>query len=152
MRLARAEDGHKRPESVLVLICTVDDVLLLRRRRPADFWQSVTGSLEWGETAAGAARREVAEETGIDAAGALEDLHVASRYRILPAWRGRYAADVDFNLEHVWRLRLPARCEVRLHADEHVAYRWLPAAQAAALTGSTTNADAIRRFARGAPE
>jgi len=56
---------YKRPESVLVVIHTPrGEVLLLRRRQPADFWQSVTGSLEWGESTAQAARRELAEETG----------------------------------------------------------------------------------------
>ena len=31
---------------------------MLRRHEPADFWQSVTGSLRWGESAAEAAARE----------------------------------------------------------------------------------------------
>ena len=40
-------------------------MLLLERTRPRGFWQSVTGSLEWGEGAMAAARREVFEETGL---------------------------------------------------------------------------------------
>ena len=40
---------YKRPESVLVLVYTMNkQVLLLRRRRFHHFWQSVSGSLEWG--------------------------------------------------------------------------------------------------------
>ncbi len=54
----------KRPESVLVVVHTADQVLLLERVRPAGFWQSVTGSLEAGETASQAAIRELGEETG----------------------------------------------------------------------------------------
>ena len=56
----------KIPVSVLVLLH--DDggnVLLLERKDRAGFWQSVTGSLELGETPFQAALREVKEETGI---------------------------------------------------------------------------------------
>ena len=44
---------------------TGGDVLMLQRRDPPDFWQSVTGSLEPGEPAVDAARRELQEETGL---------------------------------------------------------------------------------------
>jgi ADP-ribose pyrophosphatase YjhB (NUDIX family) len=51
---------------VLIVIYTDGgEFLLLERRRPAGFWQSVTGSLEWGEMPTRAARRELIEETGI---------------------------------------------------------------------------------------
>lgn len=143
---------YKQPRSVLVVICTTEsDVLMLRRCVPADFWQSVTGSLRDGETILAAAAREVREETGILAGDRLEDMGVKNRYRIWPEWRHRYAPGVEFNVEHVLRLRLPARWPVRLNPAEHVEYRWLPAIQAAALAGSTTNADAIGRFAGEAP-
>ncbi|VFS23430.1 NUDIX hydrolase [Enterobacter cancerogenus] len=42
--------------------------LMLQRRDDPDFWQSVTGSLEEGETASQAAAREVKEEVTIDVA------------------------------------------------------------------------------------
>ncbi|STJ19122.1 dATP pyrophosphohydrolase [Escherichia coli] len=41
-------------------------VLMLQRRDDPDFWQSVTGSVEEGETAPQAAMREVKEEVTID--------------------------------------------------------------------------------------
>jgi dATP pyrophosphohydrolase len=48
----------KRPESVLVVVHTDDgQVLQLLRREPTGFWQSVTGSLQEGETPLKAARR-----------------------------------------------------------------------------------------------
>jgi len=58
----------KRPESVLVVVYTrAGEVLMLRRTSPRGFWQSVTGSLEWGELPAHAAARELYEETGLRA-------------------------------------------------------------------------------------
>lgn len=61
---------YKQPVSVLVVIYAKDTgrVLMLQRRDDPDFWQSVTGSLEEGETASQAAMREVKEEVAIDVA------------------------------------------------------------------------------------
>lgn len=62
--------SFKLPVSVLVVIYAEDTkrVLMLQRRDDPAFWQSVTGSLEAGETAAQAAVREVKEEVAIDVA------------------------------------------------------------------------------------
>lgn len=136
---------YKRPESVLVIVCTAQgEVLMLRRVDPPDFWQSVTGSLRWGEAAAAAARRELREETGLD----LEplDCHAAHRFPIHPAWRARYAPEVTTNLEHVFRVVCPDRPAVTLNPREHGEYRWLPRDSAAALAASWTNRDALLRF------
>lgn len=136
---------YKRPESVLVVIYNAQgEVLLLRRTRPGDFWQSVTGSLDWGEFPAGAARRELYEETGIMAGDGLVDLSRSVRFPILPAWRARYAPIAHTNTEHWFALRLAQRRLPRLHADEHGEYRWLPYRQALRLASSWTNRKAIR--------
>ncbi len=77
----------RRPESVLIVIHTQGgEFLLLERRRPPGFWQSVTGSLEWGEAADVAARREVIEETGIRQ-GVLVNLQWVQVYEILAGIR-----------------------------------------------------------------
>jgi len=139
------ERTYKRPESVLVLVHTAaGEVLLLRRRVPDDFWQSVTGSLEWDETPAQAARRELREETGLAVGdAALVDCRITNRFPLLPAWQGRYAADVTHNTEHVFSLALPVRTAVRLDPREHLEYRWLEREAALALAGSHTNRAAI---------
>jgi dATP pyrophosphohydrolase len=136
---------YKRPESVLVIVyTTTGEVLMLQRVEPADFWQSVTGSLRWGETSDAAARRELREETGIDAEPL--DCRLSNRFPILPAWRSRYAPDDTTNLEHVFRVECPVRPAVTLNPQEHSSYRWLPRAEAAGLASSWTNRDALLRF------
>ena len=130
---------YRRPESVLIVIFTVaGEFLLLERRRPAGFWQSVTGSLEWGEQADAAAWREVTEETGIEE-GVLVNLQWTQAYEILPAFGKVYAPGVTVNLEHAFSLRLRERAEVQLSDSEHVQYRWAKGAEAVALASSSTN-------------
>jgi dihydroneopterin triphosphate diphosphatase len=139
----------KLPVSVLVVVYSAaGSALLLERRVPAGYWQSVTGSLRAGETPAEAARREVAEETGI-AGGTLIDLEHAVRYPIAQAWRARYAPGVTENVEHQFALRVDAACDVSLDAREHSAYAWLPFADAIARVASASNRDALERVARG---
>lgn len=140
---------YKRPESVLVLVCTSGcDVLLLRRRHPTWFWQSVTGSLRWGETPHQAAVRELFEETGLHAGSDLVDWHCSVEFPIVPPWRARYAPNAHFNREHWFLLRLPARRLVRLNPGEHGAYRWLPPGEAWRRASSWTNRRAIEALQR----
>ena len=133
----------RRPESVLVVVYTKAlEFLLLERVSPAGFWQSVTGSLQWDETPAQAASRELREETGLPPQG-LRDAHRAQRFPILPQWRSRFAADVDSNLEHVWYLELPEVMAITLNPAEHSAFVWLGFEAALERVSSWTNRDAI---------
>ncbi len=119
-------------------------VLTLRRRQPRHFWQSVAGSLEWGESVERAAVRELREETGFEAPAI--DCNTINRFVIYPMWRHRYAPGVIENTEHVFRLELDAACAVTLDAAEHQEYRWLPRGEASALVSSHTNVAAIERW------
>ena len=136
----------KLPVSVLVLVHTAGrEVLLLERATRAGFWQSVTGSLDrLDEPLEVAAAREVLEETGIVASsGRLERWNVVFTFEIYQQWRHRFAPGVVTNTEHVFSLQLPERVSVRIAADEHVAFIWLPWREAAARCFSWSNRDAI---------
>ena len=146
--MAAEQTEYRRPESVLVVLHTPAlECLLLERVVPRGFWQSVTGTLRWGETPAAAAAREVVEETGL-VADALRETGIAHTFSILPEWRHRYAPGVTRNLEHLWYLEVAEPTEITLNAAEHCAYRWLPVAEAAGFVASWTNREALERLAR----
>jgi dATP pyrophosphohydrolase len=127
---------------LIVIYTSGGDFLLLERRRPAGFWQSVTGSLEWGEHADAAARRELIEETGITQ-GVLINLQWTQVYDILPAFGKTYAPGVIQNLEHAFSLRLRERVPVTLSDAEHAQFRWLSGEEALAAASSSTNRTVI---------
>jgi len=120
---------YKQPRSVQVVIFADYSgeryYLLLRRvASHGGFWQSVTGSLEEGETHIKAAIREVREETGIDASeNELIELGVINTFEIAPQWRARYAPGVVSNEEVCFALEV-GRCEVLVDSREHDAYAW----------------------------
>jgi dihydroneopterin triphosphate diphosphatase len=140
----------KLPVSVLVVIHTVDlQVLLMERADRPGFWQSVTGSQDAGETLRQTARREVSEETGLDADQfELVDWCKQNQYEIYQRWRGRYAPGVTHNTEHVFSLQLPAILPVTLAQREHLQFVWLPWRDAADKVFSWSNADVIRDLPR----
>ena len=138
----------KIPVSTLVVIYTAAlDVLLLERADHPGFWQSVTGSQHEGETLEQTARREVGEETGIDAPpGALEAWNLQNVYEIYPVWRHRYAPGVNYNTEHVFGLRLSEQVPVTVAPREHLAAQWLPWREAAERVFSWSNRSAILKL------
>ena len=150
---------HKIPVSVLVVVHARElRVLLIERAESPGYWQSVTGSREAGESLAATARRELREETGIEAGdyGDVVDWRTSNVYEIYARWRHRYAPGTTHNTEHVFGLELPAPVEVRLDPREHRASLWLPWDEAAAKCFSWSNRDAILRLperaaARGKP-
>jgi dATP pyrophosphohydrolase len=146
----------KIPESVLVVIYTDDQqVLLLERADRPGFWQSVTGSKDsLEEPLQETAIREVAEETGILIGSPhvplanLRDWQLRNVYEIYPVWRHRYAPGVVHNTEHVFGLRVPRGTPVALAPREHLRYQWLEWREAADRCFSPSNAEAILQLPR----
>jgi dihydroneopterin triphosphate diphosphatase len=142
---------YKQPISVLVLVHTRDlRVLLLERADFPGHWQSVTGSRDDDEALATTAARELAEETGIDAArhGGLVDWQLSNEYEIFPQWRHRYAPGTTHNTEHVFALDVGNPVPVTLAPREHLRHLWLPWQEAAARCFSWSNRDAILALPR----
>ena len=134
---------------MLVVVYTDDaQVLVLQRRSPFEFWQSVTGSLDDGESPADAAHRELLEETGLQQQGELLDTGLSRQFTIDPRWRDRYPQGVTENTEYEWRYRLPAAVDIQINQDEHSAYRWLPIDAAIDAVWSWTNKEALEDLQR----
>lgn len=144
---AHMSQTFKRPESVLVVVYTrAGKVLLLRRADHPDFWQSITGSMEWGdEQPLETAVRELREETGlVVTSGQLVDMKIQNRYEIFPQWRYKYMPGVVENIEHMFALELPNEPVITLSPNEHSEYAWIPFSEAIERVFSWTNRDALQ--------
>ena len=139
---------YKTPISALVLIHTTDlQVLIMERADKVGFWQSVTGSIEAGETPYDAAIREVREETGLDAHQyAFTDWQSSNIYEIYPHWLHRYAPGITQNTEHLFGLELPKPMPIQMEPNEHIRYEWVDWREAATRVFSWTNIDALRKL------
>ena len=153
---ATAARPPKIPESVLVVIHTPAlEVLMIERADHPGYWQNVTGSKDApDEDLACTACREVAEETGIVVGSAavprerLVDWQLRNVYDIYPHYLHRYAPGVTRNVEHVFGLCVPRDTAITLAPREHLAWRWLPALEAADACFSSSNAEAILQLPR----
>jgi diaminopimelate epimerase len=100
------------------------EFLLLERTPPhGGSWQGVGGAPEWGESDDDAARRRLAEQTGLNAAPA----PVAFSHELRPGdedWASLYGPGVDAVPEYVYQVGVPADWVPRLDPRRHVAYRW----------------------------
>ena len=119
--------------------------LLLVRRAPgrifAGLWQCVTGGLQPGERVPAAALREVAEETGLgpDDSEGFYDLDQVSAF---------YDEGPDAVVQAaIFALRVRPDAAPRL-SDEHDAWQWLPAAEAAKLAVWPSYAESMDRVGR----
>lgn len=128
---------------MLVVVHTEFEALLLQRVATPVFWQSITGSLEWGEAPDVAAARELFEETGIQAGG-MRATGIARSFDIFESARHLYAPDVIRNREYLYYLQVESRREISLSEEEHQAYLWVPIHEAVDRVLSWTNALALR--------
>jgi len=140
---------YKNNQSVLVVIYAKDTnrVLMLQRQDDPDFWQSVTGTIESGETPKNTAIRELWEEVRLDISEnstALFDCNESIEFEIFPHFRYKYAPNVTHCHEHWFLLAMEQEFEPVL--SEHLAYQWVSPEQAIQMTKSSNNAEAIRKY------
>ena len=140
---------YKNNQSVLVVIYAKDTnrVLMLQRQDDPDFWQSVTGTIESGETPKNTAIRELWEEVRLEISEnstALFDCKESIEFEIFPHFRYKYAPNVTHCHEH-WFL-LAVEQEFKPILSEHLAHQWVSPEKAIQMTKSSNNAEAIRKY------
>ena len=140
---------YKNNQSVLVVIYAKDTnrVLMLQRQDDPDFWQSVTGTIESGETPKKTAIRELWEEVRLEISEnstGLFDCKESIEFEIFPHFRYKYAPNVTHCHEHWFLLAMEQEFEPVL--SEHLAYQWVSPEQAIQMTKSSNNAEAIRKY------
>ena len=140
---------YKNNQSVLVVIYAKDTnrVLMLQRRDDPDFWQSVTGTIESGETPKNTAIRELWEEVRLEISEnstALFDCKESIEFEIFPHFRYKYAPNVTHCHEHWFLLAVEQEFEPIL--SEHLAYQWVLPEHAIQMTKSPNNAEAIKKY------
>ena len=140
---------YKNNQSVLVVIYAKDTnrVLMLQRQDDPDFWQSVTGTIESGETPKKTAIRELWEEVRLEISEnstAFFDCKESIEFEIFPHFRYKYAPNVTHCREHWFLLAMEQEFEPVL--SEHLAYQWVFPEQAIQMTKSSNNAEAIRKY------
>jgi dATP pyrophosphohydrolase len=137
------------PDEVVVVVRREGWFLVLRRvPERLGYWSTVAGGVEAGETPAEAARRELREETGLDAEVAA--LPVSLSYSLLddpPEVRRRYAPGIETIAVHPFVVDAPPGWKPVLDA-EHDDYRWCDEGEAIALFVYETPKEAVRAAAR----
>jgi lipoyl(octanoyl) transferase len=142
----------RRPEEVLVVVYrnTAAGTRFLVLERSPDrqgYWHLVAGALEWDESAASAAARELREETGLDAP--VSELAFRFRYSVSqePAHRqALFAPGVTEITVATFAAEAPGDWEPTID-EEHVAYRWCSAEAAVELLFYPEPRDAVRLVA-----
>lgn len=111
------------PVEVFVVVRRSEEYLVVHRTpRAGAYWHGIAGGVEDGETPAAAARRELWEETGLEAAPT--DLQTTFAYSLdeEPGYRARFPG-VDEIVVHTFLVDVPEGWEPALN-EEHDDYRW----------------------------
>ncbi len=131
---------------VKVVISDGSHVLLLHRKpERGNFWQPVTGTIEAGESALDAARRELREETGhaIEplSLGLTQSFMIESQYL-----ESRFPAPVVAS-EISFHARLDSQLPIHVDPEEHDACGWFTFEEAYEKIRWTDDRQALERFA-----
>ena len=122
------------------------EFLLLRRiEQRGGFWQGITGGVEDDEELQETARRELREETGLEA----QELGAVAYTYTVPvedAWLAMYPESHPVELtEHVFWARVDSEAVHRIDPSEHDASRWCGFEAALGMLKWPENIEALRR-------
>ena len=112
---------HSKVQVVILSISNKNrNVLLLQtNKKRGEFWQNVTGSIEKNEPLIEAARREVAEETGL--------IYPKERFLHLPIKISYISTKELLVQEQCYFLKLVDNLpDIKIDSHEHQNYRWAP--------------------------
>jgi dATP pyrophosphohydrolase len=124
------------------------EYLLLRRLRSrGGVWQGVTGRVEKDEEVSETARRELAEETGLDSL-VLEDLRFSFSYLVEDEWRCLYSDDVEKITVFAFAALVRAGQDPILDTHEHDRWIWCNIEKALDLVDWPDNREALRKCDR----
>ena len=131
----------RQPHEVLIFVRRGDEFLVLHRsERQGGYWHSVAGGVERGETAAQAARRELREETGLDA----QPTAVDAAFSYVPeAWEPH--ANIGPVRVDCFMAEVGPQWEPNLDW-EHDDYRWCSRVQATELLFWPEPRDVLQRL------
>jgi dATP pyrophosphohydrolase len=116
--------------------------MLHRISERGEFWQGVSGGVEWDETLEAAARRELIEETSLRPVE-LRQVNCSYTFAMQEDWKRWYAPGTAEIAEHVFLAVVEGEKPV-LSAEEHDDWRWCTYEEALALLAWPENIEALR--------
>jgi len=137
------QESQELPFKIEAIPYVVDDDKTIRylmiKRTPEDggYWQPVTGTLNDGEKLLDCVKRELNEETGIQADHIINISEVLYKFD----WKNKHG---DTILEFVYAVQYPAKTEIVLSPDEHDDYKWCSYDEAMETLYTDNNKNALK--------